>query len=146
METFEQVWESSRTNAWSGYYSATVCLGLGAIAILSFIPVTLLRGAAKLIAALGFAYYAAIYAEAEIFEKWRIRREWAAAHKELMTEANQHALTVDGANLTLGPILMGVQALGLLFAVVVATELARYLWSRDRRSSTVPPHSGKVSS
>jgi len=134
METFDQIWESSRRNAWSGYDVITIWSGLAAIVVLSLVPPAWLRRVAKVVAVFGFASYVALYSSFEISEKWRIRRAWAAAHKDLMTDANRHALTVDGANLVAGPIIAGMQAMALLFVAAVATEFANAVWSSRRRA------------
>jgi hypothetical protein len=132
METFDQIWESSRRNAWSGYAALTIWSGLAAIVVLSLVPFAWPRRIAKVVAVIGFAYYVALYSSLETSEKWRIRRAWAAAHKDLMTEVDQYALTGDGANLLAGPIIVGVQATALLFVVAAATEFGNAIWSSRR--------------
>ncbi|MBA4017997.1 MAG: hypothetical protein C0483_12555 [Pirellula sp.] len=125
METFQQVWESSRVNAWSSAYLLALWSGVGVLVLASCMPWVRLRRFAKLVAILGFAIVAAECSAQEIQEKWRIRREWADAHADQMTESQRYALTVDGANLTLGPLLDGRDALLLLLAVAVGLSLAR---------------------
>ena len=107
METFDQIWESSRTNAWSWVYPTVLWAGVGLLIALSLVRAGWIRRAAKITAIIGLSVVATEYAHRDIQEKWRIRGEWADAHPTLMTPADQEALTVDGANLTLGPLIYG---------------------------------------
>jgi hypothetical protein len=133
METFDQIWESSRTNAWSWVYPTVLWAGVGLLIALSLFRTGWIRRASKTIAILALTVVATEYARLEIQEKWRIRGEWADAHQTLMTPSDQEALTVDGANLTLGPLIHGVQAFALFVVVAVALSAVRITVSRVRR-------------
>jgi hypothetical protein len=110
METFDQIWASSRSNGWSWGYPATLWSGISLLIGLSLIRTVWVRRIVKIAAILLLTALATELASLEILEKWRIRREWANANQPLMTPAAQQALTVDGANLTLGPLFYGLQA------------------------------------
>lgn len=133
METFEQVWESSRTNVYSWGYPATIWGGLAVLICLSAIRHKKLRRAAKVIAMLGFAALATEWSSREIAEKWRLRREWPGS----MTQDEQYALTIDGANMTLGPVIYGFQAFLVFGVVTVITWLIR-LAVRSESNSVEP--------
>ncbi|TWT47872.1 hypothetical protein Pla22_52390 [Rubripirellula amarantea] len=139
METFDQIWESSRTNSLSWMYPAAVWCGAGILVALSVIKNRWLRRIGKLAAIFGFAILATEFSAQEIHEKWRLRREWADLHPAQMTEDGLQALTVDGANLTLGPLIYGFQAF-LVFAglAVVLSVLRVLLRSRSTDTMTDP--------
>lgn len=117
MESFEQIWESSRTNSLSWMYPTALWCGAGALVVLGAIGNRWLRRFAKLVVIAISSVLAVGFASQEIQEKWRLRREWAELHPERMTEEGYDALTVDGANMTLGPLIHGIQAFLLLAAV-----------------------------
>jgi hypothetical protein len=106
--------------------------GIGLLITLSLVRTGWIRRAAKIVAILGLAMIATECACREIQEKWRIRGEWADAHPTLMTPADHEALAVDGANLTLGPLIRGFRACMLLVMVAVALPAARITVSRIR--------------
>lgn len=133
MESFDQIWESSRTNAWSWVYPTVLWAGVGLLIALSLVRTGWIRRAAKIIAIIGLTVVATEYAQREIQEKWQIRGEWADAHPTLMTPADQKALTVDGANLTLGPLLYGFGAFMLFVVVAVGLSVVRMTVARVRR-------------
>lgn len=145
METFDQVWESSRVNSWSWIYPTALWSGVGVLFLLSLMPWVRLRRSAKIVAVLGFSLVAAEYSAQEIQEKWRIRREWALAHFDQMTEAQRNALTVDGANLTLGPLLDGRDAFFVFVAVAVVLSLVRFAIIRLSTWSKCSPRTGNTS-
>jgi hypothetical protein len=125
MDPFEQVWETSRHNSWSWGYPTALVLGVVVLIALSLIRKAALRRPLKAVAILAFAFVATEFSAREIHEKWRLRGEWADAHKDQMTDAGWDALTVDGANRALGPLLHGVQAALLLVAVAFVLGVIR---------------------
>ena len=119
MEPFEQIWETSRHNSWSWGYPTSLLLGVIVLSVLALVRKTALRRLLAVVAILAFTLVAAELSAREIREKWRLRREWADSHKDQMTDAAWSALTVDGANLTLGPLLYGAQAAVLFVAAAL---------------------------
>lgn len=119
MDPFDQIWESSRTNDYSWGYPAVVWAGIGVLVLLSLIRHDVLRRILKVVAIGGLAMTATQWSSSEIEEKWRLRAEWADTHPAEMTEQGYEALTIDGANRALGPLIYGVQA-GLIFVGVAA--------------------------
>ncbi len=136
METFDQIWESSRTNSLSWLYPATIWCGVGILIALSVIKNRSLRRISKLAATFGFAILATEFSAQEIQEKWRLRREWADLHSAQMTEDGMQALTVDGANLTLGPLFYGFQAFLVFVGIAVVLSVLRALLT-SRRNDTM---------
>jgi len=49
METFEQIWETSRTNSWSWAYPLVMWTGIGALIALSLLRNRWLRRSAKVV-------------------------------------------------------------------------------------------------
>ena len=125
MDPFGQVWESSRTNAFSWGYAATLYAGVGVLIVLSVIQRYAFRRTLKAIAIFGLAIIATQWSASEIEEKWRIRREWADAHPAEMTQEGYMGLTVDGANRSLGPLIYGFQAFLLFCVVAIALFVIR---------------------
>tara|TARA_R110002167_G_C12574244_1_gene642863 strand:- start:109 stop:396 length:288 start_codon:yes stop_codon:yes gene_type:complete len=93
METFEQIWESSRTNSLSWMYPAATWCGAGILVAMSVIKNRWLRRIGKLAAIFGFALLATMFSAQEIQEKWRLRRERADLHPAQMTEVAQERRT-----------------------------------------------------
>lgn len=137
METLEQIWESSRTNASSWGYSTVLWTGVVLLMALSLVRTEWMRRGAQIVVIVALTVVATKFSWLEIQEKWRIRGEWAQAHSTLMTPADREALTCDGANLTLGPLIYGFQALMLFVVVAVALFLVRITVSRVRRTRAV---------
>lgn len=127
METFEQVWEASRTNSYSWIYPALLWSGAAVIFALSFVKNIWIRRSGKVIVILLAGYSATHYSGLEIQEKWRLRGEWADAHPDKVTEENRHALTVDGANRAAGPLFYGGQAILLLVAVSSGIRFLKWI-------------------
>lgn len=125
MDAFEQVWETSRHNSWSWGYPTALLLGIFVLIVFSFIRKSALRRPLKVVAILAYAFVATDFSAREIQEKWRLRGEWADTHKDQMTDAGWNALTVDGANLTLGPLIYGFQATVLLVAIAFVLFVIR---------------------
>jgi len=140
MDAFEQIWETSRSNSWSWAYPTVLCFGVAVLAALSFVRNRWLRRTAKVIVILVFGVLATDFSAREIQEKWRIRGEWADAHVDQMTDAGWNVLTVDGANLTLGPLIYGFQAILLFVAMSIAFFVARksVMWLQTQ--TTGPPN------
>jgi hypothetical protein len=130
MDPFEQVWESSRTNAFSWGYPVVLYTGVGVLIALSVIRNEVFRRFLKAIAIFGLAIIATQWSSSEIEEKWRIRREWADAHPAEMTEDGYMGLTVDGANRAMGPLIYGFQAFLLFCIVAVALFVIRAMMFR----------------
>ncbi|MBB3209869.1 hypothetical protein FHS27_005714 [Rhodopirellula rubra] len=122
METFEQVWETSRVNGYSWVYPCVVWSGIAILILLSLIRRTVLRRIAKLIAIIGLTIFATHSSAVEIQEKWRIRGQWADLHSDQMSESDMNALMADGANLVIGPFFNGFVAM-LNFSVVALSLL-----------------------
>jgi hypothetical protein len=125
MNAFEQAWESSRHNAWSWGYPTTLALAVAVVIALSFVRRSVLRRTLKVIAILSFSFIATDFSDREIREKWRLRSQWADTHTDQMREADWDALTVDGANLQLGPIIYGLQATVVLVGIAFVCFLVR---------------------
>jgi hypothetical protein len=137
METFDHIWESSRTNAMSWLYPVAIWCGAGILVALSAIKNRWLRRIGKLAAIVGFAFLATEFSAQEIQEKWRLRREWADHHPTQMTEDGFRALTVDGANSTLGPLVYGFQAFLLVVGVAIILSILRTLINRRREDTRI---------
>ncbi len=71
----------------------------------------------KIICALVFMVVAVQASFMGINEKWRIRHEWWRQHNDSLTERERSALVADGANLTLGPLILGGGRALLLFSI-----------------------------
>jgi len=141
METFDQIWQTSRTNSWSWAYPFVIWTGLGTLIALSLLRNRRLRRSAKIIAILGLSFAATEFAGREIQEKWRIRGEWADTHPGQVTADDRHALTVDGANLTLGPLIYGFQAFLMFMATSVFLAVVRIVVARTRPHHSSPDKS-----
>ena len=114
-------------------YPTAIWCGGGILVALSVITNRWLRRIGKLAAIFGFALLATEFSAQEIQEKWRLRREWADLHPTQMTEDGFSALTVDGANLTLGPLIFGFQAFLLFVAIAVVLSVLRALIESRRK-------------
>lgn len=125
MDAFETVWETSRHNSWSFGYPTAICIGVASLIVLSFVRRSTLRRTSKCIAAFLSAFLAADFSAREIQEKWRIRGEWAETHQDQMTDAGWDALSADGANLVLGPLIYGFQATAIFVVVALALFVVR---------------------
>lgn len=126
METFEQIWESSRHNAYSWMYPTVMSCGMASLVALSVIRHRYVRRIGKLLVIAAFSLLATTAAEVEISEKWIIRRRWAEMHPERMTSDGSMALQAD-TNLTLGPLIVGAQTLVLFVAVAMLLRFFRWL-------------------
>jgi hypothetical protein len=135
MSPFEQIWESSRTNTLSWLYPTALWCGAAVIVALSLVKGVWLRRIGKLVAIAVFSVAATQFSIQNIQEKWRIRREWAESHPERMTRDGLEALSVDGANLLLGPLLQGCQAFLLFVGVAIVLSILRTLFSGRHNSA-----------
>jgi hypothetical protein len=125
MEAFEQVWETSRNNAWSWGYPTAIGLGVALLIALSFVHNSAVRRTSKVIAIVALAFVAAEFSSREVQEKWRLRVAWADAHEDHMKESDWNTLTVDGANRTLGPLIYGFQAMAMFIGVALVLSVIR---------------------
>lgn len=141
METFEQIWESSRTNSWSWGYPTVVISGVLLLIMSSCIRSSAWRRSLKVLTAIVLTILATEFAGREIVEKWQLRHEWAATHREQLTPAQQDALISDGANLTIGPLAAGVQAAIIFLVLGVVLYLIRFiaLWMTSNESEISEP-------
>ena len=124
MNEFNQIYEQSRTNDWSGLYYVT--LGLSAVLLLglSFIPNALMRRFLKVVSIISCSWLAMHFAALEIDEKWRIRIEWAEANPDKVTEVDRFAIADRRAlNAPFGPMLAGIGA----FLALVLTSFLFFL-------------------
>jgi hypothetical protein len=135
MSSFEQIWESSRTNTLSWLYPTALWYGAAVIVALYLMKDVWLRRIGKLVAIAVFSVAATEFSVQNIQEKWRIRREWAESHPERMTGDGLEALSVDGANLLLGPLLQGCQAFLLFVGVAIVLSILRSLFSGCHNSA-----------
>lgn len=117
MSPFEQIWESSRTNSWSWGYPTVLTISIVILIALSFVPRPTLRHVAKILVIIACGFAATKLSFREIEEKWRIRTDWAERHNDTLSDAEREALTADGANRSLGPFLIGMQAVAWLTAL-----------------------------
>jgi hypothetical protein len=127
MQTFEQIWESSRTNSWSWGYPTVVIIGVLLLIALSCIRSATWRRSLKVLTAIVLMILATEFAGREIFEKWRLRQDWAAGHREQLAPPQQDALISDGANLAIGPLAAGVQAAFIFLCTGVGLSLLRLI-------------------
>lgn len=124
----DAIWESSCHNDWS--YALPLVLNIGTVVLiaLALVPIKSLRWTLNVFAVLVMGYFAIEYSSKEIEEKWRIRNEWVQTNQDSFTEKEQSAVTVDGANRVLGPILIGGQSTvfraGIVFAVLAMIRFA----------------------
>jgi hypothetical protein len=121
MNEFNQIYEQSRTNDWSGLYYVT--LGFSAVLLLglSFIPNALMRRFLKVVSIISCSWLAMHFAACETDEKWRIRIEWAEANPDKVTEGDRFAMADRRAiNAPFGPMLAGI---GAFLALVLASFL-----------------------
>ena len=133
--TLAQIWEGSRHNQYS--WLLPCILGLGFLGLLStaWIKHTVLRRFAKTLLCFGLVVGAVQASYLEIVEKWRIRHEWADGNKEAISHRDQEALNADGANVVLGPIILGGKWSLLVFGP--ALFLSSFLVRRLEKSRAV---------
>ena len=61
----------------------------------------------KLLFLVALPIFASVASSLEIERKWQLRQEFAEENRESLTEDQAMAATADGANRTMGPVLMG---------------------------------------
>ena len=98
MDTFSQIWESSRHNAWSLAYPFVIVTGVFSVIVVSTIRSVAVRRCLLGLVFLVFAYLATEASFQSVSEKWRIRQEWTQAHFNELTEKQQETSVSDGAN------------------------------------------------
>jgi hypothetical protein len=136
MTPFEQMWETSRNNAFSGQTTFVNLIAVMLLLLVAFIPhrVFLLRWVMSAVIVLAAAWITTDYSSREIEEKWRIRYEYAKEHETELTEDERHAVTVDGANRLLGPLMFGAFATFKQCGIVLLVIFGfRYLTAMMRR-------------
>ena len=107
MTPFEQMWETSRHNMWSGYTTSVLSCGIAGILLTALIPNRWIRRCGYLFVTLATAWIATEFASLEIEEKWRIRYAYTEKHRDVLSEDERFAVTVDGANRLVGPLIYG---------------------------------------
>ena len=135
VETFDEVWQTSLANSWSYAYPVVLWSGVTSLTLVSLIRHQWLRRAVTLILVLGLTVAATWSSSREIQEKWRIRSDWAYSHEDQMTAAHWDALTADGKDLLLGPLVNGFLACVLFIAVCTVLTLVRFALVRCRKST-----------
>lgn len=137
-DAFIQVWDESRSNAWTWAYPMFLKSAVILLILFSLIRRPWLRRAIKLIATIAFTIGATFLAGLDIEEKWRIRHAWADANLDKMTDLDWQALTAD-TNYTLGPLFRGGQAAGyfLLLLLIIFSIRQGFLLYREERVKSV---------
>lgn len=130
-QSLESIWETSRTNDWSFALPLILNIGTAVLVAIAFVPVKGLRWMLSAIAIVAMGCFATEYASMEIEEKWRIRSEWVRDHEDSLTENEMSAVSADGANRVLGPLLIGGFSVVTRAAIVLTgLALARLVVSR----------------
>ena len=104
---FNEVWESSRWNAFSWCLPAVL---VGAVFISLWACRMKSAGSrrfTKLLFLVALPMFATLASSLEIERKWQLRQEFAEENGESFTEDQQMASVADGANRTMGPVIMG---------------------------------------
>ena len=130
------MWETSRNNAFSGQTTFVNLIAIMLLLFVAFIPhrVYLLRWVMSAVIVLAAAWITTDYSSREIEEKWRIRYKYAKEHEAELTEDERHAVTVDGANRLLGPLMFGAFATFKQCGIVLLVIFGfRYLTAMMRR-------------
>lgn len=138
-DAFIQVWDESRSNAWTWAYPLFLKAAVVVLILFSLIRRPWLRRTTKLIATIAFTITATFLAGRDIEEKWRIRHAWADANLDKMTDQDWQALTAD-TNYTLGPLFFGFEAAGYFFMLLLILFCIRQgfqLYREERVASTI---------
>ena len=125
MDTFSQIWESSRHNAWSLAYPFVIVTGVFSVIVVSTIRSVAVRRCLLGLVFLVFAYLATEASFQAVSEKWRIRQEWTQAHFNELTEKQQETSVSDGANLVVQPPVDGFFALMIFIGTAIVMRLVR---------------------
>jgi hypothetical protein len=143
--TLEQIWETSRQNDYSWILPVVLVGGVLILSLLNCIKSDPIRRIAKAVLLLAFSILALQASSAAITEKWRIRHAWGEENWEQLSEQEQNALTADGANLVMGPFLVGgANAFWLFGGVLVLSRIIRFTAKKQQtqpQHSTEPPSS-----
>ena len=138
-DAFIQVWEESRSNAWTWAYPLFLKAAVVVLVLFSLIRRPWLRRITKLITTITFTIAATFLAGLDIEEKWRIRHTWADANLDKMTDQDWQALTAD-TNYTLGPLFSGFEAAGyflLLLLILFCIRQGFQLYREERVASDI---------
>ena len=92
---------------WSGYTTSVLSCGIAGILLTALIPNRWIRRCGYLFVTLATAWIATEFASLEIEEKWRIRYAYTEKHRDVLSEDERFAVTVDGANRLVGPLIYG---------------------------------------
>ena len=133
-DAFIQVWDESRSNAWTWAYPMFLKAAAIVLILFSLIRRPWVRRTTKVITTIAFTIGATFLAGLDIEEKWRIRHAWADANLDKMTDQDWQALTAD-TNYTLGPLFLGVQAAGcflLLLLILFCIRQGFQLYREER--------------
>jgi len=137
--TFEQIWGTSRQNDYSWILPVVLVSGVLILALLNFIKSDAIRRITKAILLLTFSLLALQASSAAITEKWKIRHAWGEKNWIQLSEQEQNALMADGANLVMGPFLVGgAYAFWLFGGVLVLSRIVRFT---SKKQQTQPQHS-----
>ena len=131
--TFDEVWEQSRSNAWSQliFVPAGVA-AIGLVVLSLWCRSDAFRRLAKLAIIFSAMFGAAELSHRSVVEKWRVRAAAAMTDEQRQAVANR-----DGANLVFAPLVSLFEtACILLFVQVTAASLANEI--RKRRQAATP--------
>lgn len=131
--TIAEIWELSRTNQYTWILPCVLFAGAIAILLSSIIKNNIARRIVKLVFVLVFTYVALEASSMAIREKWRIRHEWGRQNEASLTDRERGALTADGANLTMGPLIYGGGYSLLIFgvALIVSSIIVKMISRKD---------------
>ena len=118
-QTLTEIWESSRSNQYSWILPVILIGGFAWFLILTKVKFIAVRRVTKIISFLILIYVAMIASSMQISEKWRIRHEWGHANESTITDRERRALTADGANLVMGPMIYGGGGGFLVFSIAL---------------------------
>lgn len=126
MTEFEQVYQASRHNGWSGYFWISIFVGMVVLMALTMIRKSSWRISGNVVAIVAFAWLAYHFAVLENEEKWRIRLEWAELHRDRLTEKERFAMADRRAiNGPFGPVFSASSAIVTLVTTTVVIFMIR---------------------
>lgn len=144
METFDQVWESSRYNVWTWVCYGICIAGIVGVFKICRPPISGVK-VLKTVALIGMTSFAAfLVSGARTARKWEIRQNWVVTNMDLVTEEERSAAFADGANLIVGPHTDAMITLFvLLFTAVISsfrgTKLSQRILQLRLRKEPEPP-------
>jgi hypothetical protein len=138
-DAFIQVWDESRSNAWTWAYPLFLKAAVVVLVLFSLIRRPWLRRTTKLIATVAFTIAATFLAGLDIEEKWRIRHAWADANLDKMTDQDWQALTAD-TNSTLGPLFVGFEAAACFLVLLLILFCLRQGFQLYRENRVTTTH------